>query len=130
MWVASIQFQPLGHHHSGENGGIIINIQQALKSFNNVMIWEKRRSTRWIFIHSFFRHGTMVNDIINQLSWIGWMMWWVRFRVCVYTFYQLNQILFFNFHLIIGWWPTRYQTWPLTNSCHWLLIFEISVADL
>jgi hypothetical protein len=64
-----------------KNGGIIINIQtNALKRLSTMWWFGKKDDQRDVIRYS---PWTMVNDIINQLSWIDfgfgaarWMMWW------------------------------------------------------
>jgi hypothetical protein len=57
-----------------ENGGIIINTQRSSEKLQQCddlkerKKGDERRSTRCILKYFLFRHDTMVNDIINQLS--------------------------------------------------------------
>lgn len=63
------------------------------------MIWWKKDDRREVY--NIFFAITMVNDIINQLSWIGWMMWWDG---CVYTRRAVNRMLFFDGDSRLSFW--------------------------
>lgn len=58
-----------------KNGGIIINIQRSSQKVSTMWWFWKKDDQRDVFAMD-----TMVNDIINQLSWIDWL--WRHIERC------------------------------------------------
>lgn len=86
------------------------------KGSNNVMIWRKKDDQRDVFAMD----GTMVNDIINQLSWIDWLLgalrvmrcWvlclhftsWIKFHYLKWKDYQLNVFFSSRSAQLVAFW--------------------------
>lgn len=120
MWVASIQFPPLGLHHFGREWWNYHKYTAELWKAPT-MWWFGKKTINEMYFYIFFFATTMVNDIINQLSWIGcvwgWMMWWDVESVFTFLQAESNPILrrqkMFPFLfwiaecLMIGWWMSK-----------------------